>query len=222
MIKAVIYDMDGLILDSEPFWKEAETKVFGSVGVPLTPQMCETTVGKRLKDVSQYWHEKNPWNLSETPLEKVNSDIIDELIALIRSKGTLNKGVTGSFEYFGSKNLPLALASSSDMKIIDAVMDKFGIREIFSVIHTAEFEEYGKPHPAIYINTAKAMNVKPNDCLAIEDSFYGLISAIAAGMKTIAVPELTNFYNPKFDIASLKLRSLKDLSDEEFSKLDKL
>ncbi len=212
--------MDGLILDSEPYWKQSEIKVFGSVGVPLTPEMCDTTIGMRLKDVSQFWHEKYPWDLNKTPLEKINKEIVEEVISLINSKGTLNKGVIQSFEFFKAKNLPLALASSSDMKIIDAVTDKFRIRNIFSAIHSAEFEEYGKPHPAIYINTANSMNVKPIDCLAIEDSFYGVISAISAGMKTIAVPELTNFYNPKFDIASLKLRSLKDLSDEEFSKLD--
>ena len=222
MIKAVIYDMDGLILDSEPWWKEAEIKVFGSVGVPLTPQMCDTTVGMRLKDVSRYWHEGYPWDLKKTPLEKVNSEIVEEIIRLINTNGTLNNGVKESFEFFQAKDLPLALASSSDMKIIDTVLDKFSLRDIFNVVHSAEFEEYGKPHPAIYINTAKALYISSNDCLAIEDSFYGVISAISAGMKTIAVPELTNFYNPKFDIASLKLRSLKDLNDEEFNKLNKL
>lgn len=220
MINAVIYDMDGLILDSEPFWRESEIKVFGSVGVPLTSQMCETTVGMRLRDVSRYWNEKYPWDIKKSPLEKINKEIVEEVISLIKSKGTLNKGVTQSFEFFKAKGLPLALASSSDMKIINTVTEKFGIKDIFSTVHSAEIEEYGKPHPAIYINTAKEMSIRPNDCLAIEDSFYGVISAIAAGMKTVAVPELTNFYNPKFDIASLKLRSLADFSEDDFTKLN--
>ncbi len=222
MIKAVIFDIDGVIIDSEPFWKEAEIKIFNSLGVPLTEQMCDSTTGMRLVDVTILWHEKYPWDLKKDPLEKVNGDIVEALISLIKQKGELSKGVTELLDFFKAKDLPMAVASSSDQKIIDAVLDKLNIRKYFKVIHSAEFEEYGKPHPAIYLTTAKKLDVEPTECLAIEDSFNGVVAAVAARMKTAAYPEKTNFYNPKFAIADLKFRTLKDFTEEEFSKLNNL
>ena len=221
MIKAVIFDMDGIILDSEPFWKEVEIEIFNLLGVPLTPEMCETTTGMRLVDVTRLWHSRYPWNEKEHSFDSVNAEIVEGLIKKIKEKGVMNNGVTELLEMFAAKKLPMAIASSSDMNIIDAVLDKFDIRKYFKAIHSAENEKYGKPHPAIYLTAAEMLGVDPVNCLAIEDSFNGVVSAVAARMKTAAYPEKTNFYNPKFAIADLKFRSLKDFTAEEFDRLDK-
>jgi sugar-phosphatase len=214
--------MDGVLLDSEPFWKVAEINVFNSAGVPLTNEMCDATVGMRLKDVVNLWHGKYPWNTQNPTLAEVETEIINRLILLIRKKGVLNGGVIKALNFFESKNLPLAIASSSNMNIIDAVVDKFCLRKHFSVIHSAEFEEHGKPHPATYLSAAKLLVANPSECRAIEESPSGLRSAIAAGMRTIAVPEARSFDNPEFDIADLKLRTLVELNEENFSKLNSL
>lgn len=220
MIKAVIFDMDGVILDSEPLWKDAEIRIFNSLGVPLTEEMCETTTGMRLVDVIKLWYNLYPWDTAKEPFEKVNTEIVDALIKLINEKGELIKGVTELLNMFRSKGLLMAIASSSDLKIINAVTEKFDIVKYFDAVHSAEFEDYGKPNPAIYLTTAKELGVEPAECLAIEDSINGIIAAVASRMKTAAYPEKTNFYNPKFAIADVKFRSLMDFSEEEFNKLN--
>lgn len=222
MIKAVIFDMDGIIIDSEPFWKEIEINIFNSIGVPLTNELCETTAGMRLDEVIKHWHIKYPWDKDKSPFEKINNDIVKGLIEIIRSRGELNKGIKELLEMFRKKDLPMAIASSSNKNIIDAVLDKFKIREYFKVIHSAQFEEYGKPNPAIYLTTAKLLGIMPGESLAIEDSFKGVVAAVAAGMKTAVIPDLYNFYNPKYYIADARFRKITELTEDEFKRLNEL
>lgn len=222
MIKAVIFDMDGILINSEPLWVESEKKVFETVDVHLTDDLCYQTFGMRIQEVAPYWHRKFPWDTSQKSFEQVSNEVIENVIKLINEKGEAFEGVEYILNLFDSKNIPLALASSSPVKIINAVVDKLGIRERFKIIYSAENEEYGKPHPAVYITTAKKMNVDAIDCAAFEDSFNGIISAKAALMKTVAVPEIYNFYNPLFNIADIKLRKLIEFNEEEFNKLNSL
>lgn len=222
MIKAVIFDMDGLLLNSEPFWVESEKKVFETVGVHLSDEHCYETFGMRIQEVAPYWHRKFPWDTSKKSFETVANEVIENVIGIINEKAEPFAGVDYILDFFNRKNIPVALASSSAVRIINAVMNKLGIKDSFKVIYSAENEEYGKPHPAVYITTAKKMGVQPIDCAAFEDSFNGIISAKAALMKTVAVPELYNFYNPRFDIADVKLRKLEEFKEEEFKKLNSL
>lgn len=217
MLQAIIFDMDGLLIDSEPIWREAEKEIFAEVGIILTDEMCFTTVGLRIDEVVNHWHSKFPWkNPSQ---EVIKEKVIDKVIELILKKGEILPGVIQTIEYFHSKNYPLAIASASSIRIIDSVIEKLKIKKYFTIIHSAEFEEYGKPHPAVFISTAKKLNVLPQNCLVFEDSLNGVIAGKAARMKVIAVPEPIHFENSRFNIADMKLKSLLDFDSSTITKL---
>ena len=218
MIEAVIYDMDGVLLDSEPLWHEAEIKIFAAVGLNLTVAMCLETTGTAVDEMIALRFRRHPWE-GKTQKE-VRHEIIDAVELLIQERGELLPGVKDSIAYFQQKNLPLALASSSPMQLIDASLKKFAIRHSFRIIHSAEHEDYGKPHPAVFLSTARRLHIDPMHCLVIEDSVNGLIAAKAAKMKTIAVPAAQQFDDERFSIADVKLHSLAEFSEEHWLKLN--
>ena len=117
------------------------------------------------------------------------------------------------------RDVKMALASSSLMPIIDAATKKLGIREYFDEIYSAEFEEHGKPHPGVYLTTAKMLDVAPEFCLAFEDSFNGLLAAKSARMKCVCVPDEMFSDDPKLAIADLILPSLFDFGEKDWKRL---
>jgi mannitol-1-/sugar-/sorbitol-6-/2-deoxyglucose-6-phosphatase len=218
MIEAVIFDMDGVLLDSEPFWHEAEMEAFATVQVTLTREQCMETMGLPVEDVVAYRYQQKPW--IEKSQQQVQTEILDGVIRRVLEHGTLLDGVANALRFFNSHHLPLALASSSPSRLIDAVLEKVGLQNAFSVVHSAEHEEYGKPHPAVFLSTAEEVGVNPIHCLVIEDSFNGLIAAKAARMKTLVVPMEQQRHESRFDIADLKLKSLAEFSEEHWQQLN--
>ena len=216
--------MDGLLLDSEPYWKEAEIEVFTGLGVPLTGEMCDSTVGKRIEEVVSHWNNLYPWdtNKKDSSFEKVSEDVIGKVVKLIKEKGTPLEGVDYIIKFFKDRKIKTAIASSSAMVIIEAVLQKFGIKEEFDAIHSAENEQYGKPHPAVYLNTAKQLGILTKNCLAFEDSYNGLLAAKDAGMKTVAVPEKRMSNDARFDLADLKLVSLAEFRTQNLEFINQL
>lgn len=210
MIKAVIYDMDGLIIDSEPLWREAEIAIFQSIGVPMTEVMCLEVKGTRLDEVVHYWHLRYPW---EGPSKKeIENKIIDEMIRLIMEKGQPLPGVHESLSLFKALGLKIALASSSSSRIIEAVLKTMQIKEAFEIIQSAETEPFGKPHPGVFITTANKLSIEVSDCLVLEDSLNGVIAGLAAKMKVIAIPESVEQHDVRFNVAHKQLNSLIELN----------
>ena len=202
--------MDGLLIDSEPLWQEAEIAVFESVGVMLTREHCRETTGLRLDKVVRYWHERFPWRGAS--LEAVEEKILTVVGQLVLERGKPMPGVKEAVGLLRAANYELAVASSSPMDLIVAALEKFGLTEYFSVLHSADAEKEGKPHPAVYVATISRLGVSPNDCIAFEDSVVGVRAAKAAGAHVIAVPDATNARDPGFAEADVVLSSLTDFS----------
>lgn len=217
MIKAVILDMDGLLIDSEPIWEEAEVLCFAKVGVPLTSEMTKRTMGLRVDEVVQYWFTRYPWK--EITQKEVKTEIVEKVIELVKEKGIARKGVNELIAMLKRKNFPLAIASSSQTEIINAVLNKLGIGQEIEVIHSAEHEPFGKPHPVVYITAAEKLGVLPQDCLAFEDSPNGVLAAKAAKMKCVAVPDEKMKEDKRFFIADKVINSLLDFTEKDFDDL---
>lgn len=218
MIRAVIFDMDGLLINSEPFWQQAEKDIFGKVGIQLTTAMCESTMGLRIDEVVDLWYNYQPWDGPSK--DEIRESIVDRVIELIAEQGKLMEGVESTIDFFTAKGLKMSIASSSNMRIISFVVEKFELASHFEIIHSAEFEKYGKPHPDIFIHTAERLSVSPLECLVFEDSFNGVLSGKAARMKVVAIPEPTAYQQTKFNIADLKLKSLNDFNETEWKALN--
>lgn len=208
-IEAVIFDMDGVLIDSEPVWKDAMEEVFESVGCPLTREDFQKTVGLRLDEVIAYWFKISPWE-NASP-EEVMQRIINRMVELLGANGKPLTGVVETLAFLKRKGLKIGLATSSYEVLIDCVLDTLDIRQYFDFTHSAEREAYGKPHPAVYLTTADTLGVHPQHCLVIEDSINGVISGKAARMHVVCIPEKTHIPNPKLILADYNFETMVDM-----------
>src|SRR6185369_2179050 len=145
------------------------------------------TMGLRVDEVVQHWFDLYPWK--DISHKEIEAKIVEKVIALIKEKGTAKEGVNEMIRFFKDKNMPMAIASSSSMDIIETVVKKLHIKNNLDVIYSAEHEQYGKPHPGVYITAAQKLGIASEKCLAFEDSPNGVLAAKAAKMKCIAVPD---------------------------------
>ncbi len=216
MIKAIIFDMDGVIIDSEPFWQQAEVEVFNRFGIPVTYEMAASTMGLRIDLVVQHWFEHYT---CEASVDELANAILDRVAELVAEKGQSLPGLTQAIELIRSRQLPLGLATSSPMRLAEVVLKRLDLTDAFDAIFSAEHLTYGKPHPQVYLDCAAALGVEPTHCLAIEDSVTGLIAAKAARMKAIAIPDAAFAHQAGYGIADLQLSSLEHLTPVQLDAL---
>jgi HAD superfamily hydrolase (TIGR01509 family) len=216
MFKAVIFDMDGLLIDSEPFWRRSHIEVLANHGYKITEEDARAGAGKRTPDQVLVWHEMFKWQ--DLSNEDLVNEITDNVTNLIRLNGKALPGVHKVIKMFQIHKIPMAVASSSAEKIIEAVLDYLGIKSNFVFSYSAENEKRGKPFPDVFLTTANKLKVKPAECLVFEDSINGVKAAKAAGMKCIAVPEFP--YNAEeFKAADIVMSTLENVDWPMIEKL---
>jgi len=214
---AAIFDLDGLLVDSEPLWLKAEVEILGALGVPLVPSACRQTKGMFVGEVTRYWFERYPWS-GPDPAE-VAVEVVDRVIDLVTTEGRLQPGAPRAIELCREHGARLAVASSSEYRLIRRVLDHFDLAGEFAVVRSAEDEPYGKPHPGVFLTAAAELGVVPDRCLVWEDAPAGVLAAKAARMACVAVPEAAERDRPAFAIADAVLDSLEEADPALWARL---
>jgi len=160
------------------------------------------------------------FNITSRTPESLIEQYDSQMLKKMRNEVPLMEGAVEAIIFFKEKNIPLALASCSTMDHIKAAMGKYNLNKHFDLMVSAANGMPGKPHPEVYLQTASRLGVEPTDCLAIEDSFFGVISAKAARMKVLAMPDPHEYDQDRFGAADIKLQSLTEINDTLLEKLE--
>jgi len=209
MISAVVFDLDGVLVDSEPVWEQVRRGLVAERGGHWAPDAQRRLMGMSTPEWARYLSEDLGVGL---PPDQVASEVIDRMTARYTERVPLMDGAVDAVRRVAAC-WPLAVASSAPAVLIQTVLRSAGLRSCFSVVMSTEQVPRGKPAPDIYLAVTAALGCPPADCAAVEDSSNGLRSAAAAGLRVIAIPQPQ--YPPDSDAlagASLVLPSLAGLT----------
>ncbi|AIX73907.1 MAG: hexitol phosphatase HxpB [Mixta calida] len=212
-VLAAIFDMDGLLIDSEPLWDQAELDVFATLNVDLSRRSeLPDTLGLRIDQVVRMWYETLPW--SGPSQQEVTDRIIARAINLVEEKKPLLPGVEQALQLCRAQGLKVGLASASPLHMLEKVLTLFNLRDYFDTLASAESLPWSKPHPQVYLDAAAQLGVDPLNCVTLEDSFNGMIATKAARMRSIVVPAEEYRDDPRWALADVKLDSLVALTPQ--------
>jgi HAD superfamily hydrolase (TIGR01509 family) len=187
MIDAVIFDLDGVLIDSEQVWNDARRRYVLERGGRWHDGAQQEMMGMSSTEWSRYVRDE--LGVDRTP-EEISRDVAQRIAVLYRERLPLEPGARETVEGLASR-WPLALASSSNRELIDLVLELASLTAHFKATVASEEVSRGKPAPDVYLEAARRLGVEPSVCVAIEDSHNGILSAVAAGMEVIAVPNRT-------------------------------
>jgi HAD superfamily hydrolase (TIGR01509 family) len=183
-VSAVVFDMDGVLVDTEQVWDDVRERLVRERGGRYGPWAQQAMMGMSSTEWSRYMHEE--LGLPESP-EEIDREVVRRMLDEYRTHLPLIDGAVEAVRGLAA-TFPLAVASSSNRPLIDAVLDTAGIHECFAATVSSEEVARGKPSPDVYLEAARRLGVDPGACAAIEDSGNGLRAAHAAGMVVVAYP----------------------------------
>ncbi|MDK1234474.1 hexitol phosphatase HxpB [Cronobacter turicensis] len=209
-ILAAIFDMDGLLIDSEPLWDQAELEVIATLGVDTSRRHeLPDTLGLRIDLVVALWFAQQPWN--GPSVDEVTQRIITRSMTLVEEQRPLLPGVADAIALCKAQGLKVGLASASPLRMLERVLTLFDLRDQFDVLASAEHLPYSKPHPQVYLDAAAKLGVDPLCCVTLEDSVNGMVATKAARMRSIVVPAEENRSDARWALANIRLNSLTEL-----------
>jgi HAD superfamily hydrolase (TIGR01509 family) len=190
---AVIFDLDGVLADSEPWWNQIDAKLLAEYGVSYRGEYHRNVLGVSYRLAVEFY--KNAFHISASVEElmgrrgEIATDFFANRVGLFPSAKT-------TLEQLREMKLQLAVATSSVSASARPFLERTGIRSLFSVVVTGDEVQQGKPHPEIYLRAAKKLGISPEACLVIEDALAGIAAAKAAKMRVAAIPD-TRFVDPR-------------------------
>ena len=209
MIQAVIFDLDGLMVDTEPMARRSWEMVIADFGQHLDEPTFQQMIGLRRMDSAILVLEK--LDLDLTPDELLERKEI-YLVELLANGTPTMPGLRRLVEELKQRNLPWAVATSSSMSYAELILKNLGLIADCQAISSGDEVQYGKPAPDVYLLAAKRLAVSPESCLALEDSIPGVKAAVTAGMLTVAVPN-SHTEEDDFGLADYVLPSLNEVAD---------
>ncbi len=216
MIEAVVFDLDGVLIDSEPVWEQVRRQVVASRGGHWAADAQQRLMGMSTGEWAAYLGEDLGVGL---PPETIAALVIERMAARYTEHLPLMPGAVEAVRRLAAR-WPLGLASSSPLSLIDTVLDAAALRECFATVLSTEQAARGKPAPDIYLAVCERLGRRPQRCAAVEDSTNGLRSAAAAGLRVIAIPHPRYPPDPgALDAAGLVLTSLDELTPDRVAAL---
>ncbi|TCP93381.1 sugar-phosphatase [Cricetibacter osteomyelitidis] len=216
--KAFIFDMDGLMINSEPLWQQSGVDVMNKYGIPVTHEDLGSWRGSPVPVLVERACTKYKISQNQTALSE---EYLAYAIDMICNAKPLMPYVKETLALLANNNIRMAIASASPRYMLENIIESCDIAEYFECISSAHELPYSKPHPAVYLDACEQLKLSPAQCVGLEDSQVGMIAVKAASMTCIAVPDTEQFDLPVWSVADVKLRDLSGVNEILLEQLNK-